>query len=55
MFTAHDAVGARQVGGAEMKKHRKVSGLVTVSKAERSVIVFVAAVYPHATHMNALA
>ena len=42
-FTAHDAVGVRQVGGAEMKKHRKVSGLVTGSKAKRSVIILVAA------------
>ena len=43
MFTADDAVGARQVGGTEMKKHRKVSGMVTGSKAKRSVAVFVAA------------
>ena len=47
MFIAHDTVGARQVGGAEMKKHRKVSGLVTWSEAKRSVVVFVAAVCIH--------
>ena len=47
MFAAHDAVGARQVGGAEMKKHRKVSGLVTGSKGKRSVVKLVAAVCIH--------
>ena len=44
MFTAHGTVGPRQVGGAEVKKHRKVSRMVTGSKAKRSVDVFVAAV-----------
>ena len=44
LLTAHDAVGARQVGGTEMEENRKVSGLVTWSKAKCSVVVFVAAV-----------
>ena len=44
MLTAHDAVGARQVGGAKVQKHKKVSRLVTGSRAKFSVIVFVAAV-----------
>ena len=56
MFTAHEAVGARWVGGAEMKKHRKVRSLVTWSKVERSVFVFVATCEStHATHTDALA
>ena len=44
LLTAHEAVRARKVGGAEMEKHRKVSGLVTGSTAKCSVIEFVAAV-----------
>ena len=44
MSAFHSSVGAKQVGGAEMKKHRKVSDLVTGSKGKRSVVVFVAAV-----------
>ena len=47
MFTAHDAVGAPQVGGVEMEKHKRVSGLVTGSRAQCGVIVFVAAVCIH--------
>ena len=43
LLTTHDAAGSGQIGGAEMKKHREVSSLVTWSKAERSVMVFVAA------------
>ena len=35
LLTTHDAVGARKVGGAEMKEHRKVSGLISGSKAKR--------------------
>ena len=54
MFTAHDAVGAREVG-AEMKKYKKVSGLVTGAKAKRSVVVFDAAVCIHTRLMDALA
>ena len=44
MFTAHDAVRARQVGGAEIVEHRKVSCWVTGSQAKRGVIVLKAAV-----------
>ena len=47
MIIAHDAAGARQVGGAEMKIHRKVSVLVTWSEAKRSIVKLVAAVCIH--------
>ena len=47
LLTAHDAAGSRQIGGAEMEEHKKVSGLVTGSKAMRSVVVCVAAVCIH--------
>ena len=37
MFAAHDVVWTRQVGGAEMKKNRKMSSLVSRSQAKRSI------------------
>ena len=44
MFAAHEAFGARQVSGTEMQEHRKVSGLITRSEAQRCVVKLVAAV-----------
>ena len=44
MFTADDTVGVKLVSGTEMWEHRKVSGLVTMSKAERSVVKLIAVV-----------
>ena len=43
LLTAHEAAGARLVGGAKVEKHRKVSGLITRSEAERSIVKLVAA------------
>ena len=42
LFTARDAVGTRQVGGAEMEENRKVRCLVTGSKAKLGVVVLAA-------------
>ena len=44
MFAAHDAVGTKQVGGTEMEKHRKVSGLIKSSEVQRCIIKFVAVI-----------
>ena len=53
MFAAHDAVGAKQVSGAEMEKHREASGLITRAEAKRCIVKLEAArVYPHAIHMG---
>ena len=43
MFAAHDAVGARQIGGTKMLEHREVSRLITRSEAQRCVVKLVAA------------
>ena len=43
MFAAHDAGGARQIGGAEMQEHREVRGLITRSEAKRCIVKLVAA------------
>ena len=32
LLTAHDAAGSRQIGGAEMEEHKKVSGLISGPK-----------------------
>ena len=43
LLTARDAAGSRQIGGAEMEEHRKVSGLISGSKAKRCIVKLVAA------------
>ena len=52
--TARDAVRAWQVGGAQVKVNRKVSCLVTGSKAKPGVVVLVAAVIVDSPFIRAL-
>ena len=49
LLTAHDAAGSRQIGGAEMEKHKKVSGLISDCQTCSSHV------NPHATHTGAKA
>ena len=42
VITAGDAVGSREIGGAQMKKYRKMSSCVLWSKREICIIEFVA-------------
>ena len=43
LFTARDAVGAREVGGAQMEEDGKVDGGVATPKCEVCVVEFVTA------------
>ena len=54
LSTACDAVGARQIGGAQVKVNRKVSCLVTGPEAKLGVVQLVAAMSVDSPFIRAL-